>query len=224
MRGSARLLDYKTFSLFTGAVTHGCHGEELWQQRSWLGASDSTWLYSFISLSASISPSRLSLASFHFLLSFPSFLESFNNSPFVLPFLCWNCRWWQISLCLFFHCLSSSFSFLYSLYFFSTHLHFPVCFFSLLLFSQWPPSACISMVASCVPDVAHSPSCLHHDHEQDRKEMEMIPHEGQGIIILVTQTRMCKCVKISQRIAHIKPTSRASNHAGMSEKYPATRD
>lgn len=34
------------FSLFTGAMTHGCYGEELWQQRSWLGASDSTWLYS----------------------------------------------------------------------------------------------------------------------------------------------------------------------------------
>lgn len=72
----------------------------LWQQRSWLGASDSTWLYPPSSLSVSVPPpvrlsfSLWSSASFHFLLccylftrfSFPLFplFASRLSFPFVL--------------------------------------------------------------------------------------------------------------------------------------------
>lgn len=84
---------YKTFSLFTGAMTHGCYGEELWQQRSWLGASDSTWLYSLhlslslclhhsISFEPCLCSCLLSFSSFTFF--FPPFSPLFlSNQPLI---------------------------------------------------------------------------------------------------------------------------------------------
>lgn len=49
--------------------------------------------------------------------------------------------------------------------------------FSATLLSHSHPSACLSMVASCTPDEARSPSCWHHDHEGKRTEVEIISPE-----------------------------------------------
>lgn len=79
-------------SLFTAAMTHGCYGEELWQQHSWLGASDSTWLYSLhLSLLVSVHLS-LEFGLFSFLVLLLSLLPPLKvffktSSWFLLFFL-----------------------------------------------------------------------------------------------------------------------------------------
>lgn len=139
-------------------MTHGCHGEGLWQQCSWSGASDSTWLSSLhLSLSASISLSLLISTSSSFL----AILESSCRPSFQF-------------------CTARQ-PLIHLIYRFSYHF-----LDSSPLVSYHPlPSACLSMVASCTPDVAQSLqllalwSCRRRRRERNEM-MEMIPHDKHG--------------------------------------------
>lgn len=214
-------------------MTHGCYDEELWQQRSWLGASDSTWLYSsLLPLSLTQPPSLFIALGFYFFSFLSVFQTTVSRSLLLSVCLC-CCLCVYSSLFVriagvanfhFFHSFLFRYRFFpppllllpplalflqHSTTFNIPHIDFliaPSPFTTPLLFSPTLPSShpsdCLSTAASCAPDVARSPSCWHHDREEERAEMEMITKK-QGVVILIRHVRR---IKISGRVKKKKNT------------------